>query len=182
MKKHSILLVAALVAIALAATACSKTETNANNSNSTTNTSKSSNTTTTTNTSTPTATGASTPTGAFKAIYEAAKNKDVAGFKKNLASADIKSLEEITKTDGKSADDFLKEMLNSPESKIPPTLETRNEKIDGDKATLESKKQNGDWETIYLIKEGGEWKVRMAGDKDEAAGEPKKSEEHGGDH
>lgn len=165
MKRHSILLVAALVATALAATACSKTATNTNatNSNTTTNTSKSSNSTTA-NTSTPTTTGASTPTAAFKAIYEAAKNKDVAGFKKNLASSDLKGLD----------DNFLKEMMNSPENNVPPTLETRNEKIDGDKATLESKKKNGDWETINFVKEGSEWKVKLGGAKEEDAGEPKK--------
>ena len=39
--------------------------------------------------------------------------------------------------------------------------ETRNEKIDGDKATLEFKDTGGDsnWTTAHFVKEDGEWKV-----------------------
>ena len=49
-------------------------------------------------------------------------------------------------------------------SEIPPTLpESRNEKIDGDKATLEIKNdKKGTWDTIKFVKEDEQWKISFA--------------------
>jgi hypothetical protein len=105
---------------------------------------------------------ASTPTEAFKDFYEAAKNKDVAALKKRLSKDLLSRMEESAKKDNKSLDEFLGEQAQRG---IPPTLpETRNEKIDGDKATLEFKdtKSDGDnWRTVKLVKEDGEWKTNF---------------------
>jgi len=102
---------------------------------------------------------ASTPTEAFKSFYEAAKAKDAATIKRLLAKDALSKMEERAKQDKKSLDDFI---VTQTQSGIPPSLpDTRNEKIDGDHATLEFKGPGGDsdWRTIPFIKEDGEWKI-----------------------
>jgi hypothetical protein len=102
---------------------------------------------------------ASTPTEAFKAFYEAAKSKDVATIKRLMAKEALSKMEERAKQANKSLDDFI---ADQSQNGIPPTMpETRNEKIDGDNATLEFKGPGGDnnWRTIPFVKEDGEWKI-----------------------
>ncbi|HYO90401.1 MAG TPA: hypothetical protein VEQ40_02150 [Pyrinomonadaceae bacterium] len=167
-RRQNILLLAALIAAALASTACSKTATNSNTAN-TSNTTAStetkntgaSNTTTTNNSTTATASTLSSPAEVLKASYAAAKNKDVAGFKRTIASADLKRLEDFVKQSGQNLDDLLKQQLESPELPMPESLETRNEKIDGETATLEFKDVRGAWKTGHFIKEDGEWKMKL---------------------
>jgi hypothetical protein len=187
-KRQNILLPVALVAIALIATACAKTTTNANNANTSTTTSNTgttntTNTTaTTTNTSTNTSTGTS-PAAVIAKAFDASKNRDVAGFKKAVSSVDLKELDEMVKKGGGSVDDFLKEMMSDPDATMPASLETRNEKIDGDKATIEYKSKAGEWKTAHFIKEGGEWKMRMGNPSSEqpaADNNSVETDDHGG--
>ncbi|MBD0325461.1 MAG: DUF4878 domain-containing protein [Pyrinomonadaceae bacterium] len=168
-RRQSILIIAALVAVALAA-ACAKTETNTNNANTSTNTNKTATTNTNTSNANSNVTSSSggTPTESFKALYDAFKNKDVAALKKTVASADIRDMEESVKKQGKTLDDFLKSLVEDPSAAPPATLETRNETINGDKATLEVKDKRGGWDKVSFIKEGGEWKVRLKNDNDSA--------------
>lgn len=166
-KRQSILVIAALAAVALAATACSKTATNTNNTNTSTNTSSTNTTNASATNTNSTSSSSTSPTAVMQASFNAAKNKDVPGFKKTIASADLKEMDAAFSKDGKNADEFLKEMMSSPDNSMPATLETRNEKINGDKATIEYKQKDGSWKTAYLIKEGGEWKMKMGADKDE---------------
>jgi hypothetical protein len=168
MKRQHTLLIVALAAFAIIATACSKPATNVNstnNANSTTNSS----TKTANTTPAASAPASGSPTAAMQASFDAAKRKDVAGFKKSISSADLKSLEEVMakSKDGQSVDDFLKELMESPDSSMPDTLETRNEKINGDKASVEYKDKDGKWKTAHLIKEGSDWKMMMGDDSGE---------------
>jgi hypothetical protein len=96
----------------------------------------------------------STPTETFKAFYEAAKKKDAAGIKKALSKGLLSKLEDEAKKANKSFDDFLVN-VNLPDA-MP---ETRNEKIDGDKATLEIKGRGDAWRPTNFVKEDGEWKL-----------------------
>lgn len=171
-RRQSILTIAALVAFALAAAACAKTATNSNNANTSTNTN---NTATVTNTNSSnansnssTSTTGGTPTQAFKALYDAFKSKDVAALKKTVSSADIKDMEDAVRKQGKTLDDFLKSLVEDPSAAPPDTLETRNETINGDTATLEVKDKRGGWDKVSLVKEGGEWKVRLKNDNETA--------------
>lgn len=43
------------------------------------------------------------------------------------------------------------------------TVKWRNEKIDGDLATLEVENSNGAWETVPFFKEDGVWKIDKKG-------------------
>ena len=64
-----------------------------------------------------------------------------------------------------AVDDGLKEMCESPQG---ASDDSRNEKITGDKATLEYLDKSGAWKTMDLVKENGGWKLtiaKMDGDK-----------------
>ena len=100
----------------------------------------------------------SSPTATWKAAYAAVKNKDVAAFKKVVTKKDLQDIEDEAKKAGKSSDDMLKEAMNA--IPLPKSDESKDEKIDGDKATLQVKNEKDEWETVNLVKEDGEWKMK----------------------
>jgi len=102
----------------------------------------------------------SSPTATMKAFYEAAKNKDVAAAKKTFSKNTLKSMDDSAKKLSSTTDEMISKSMFSD---VPPTMpETRNEKIDGDKATLEMKNEKGtDWSTIHFVKEDGDWKISL---------------------
>lgn len=74
-----------------------------------------------------------------------------------LSNETIKMHEQEAKAQGVTVDDIVKrETLISPDQ---TTVEYKNEKIDGDKATLEVKNSYGSWETVPFVKEEGVWKI-----------------------
>lgn len=81
---------------------------------------------------------------------------------KLLLSADtIKMLEQEAKSQGETLDEVVKrETLFSESQK---TIEFRNERIEGDKATLELKNSFGSWETVPFVLESGQWKIDKKG-------------------
>lgn len=102
------------------------------------------------------------PTSTFKAFYEAQKKKDVPAMKKTLSKSSIQMIETAAKAQGKSADDALKEGFESPGAKSDKMPETRNEKIDGDNATLEVQdEESKKWSKVYFVKEEKEWKIAL---------------------
>jgi len=73
-----------------------------------------------------------------------------------LSKDTIKMHEQEAKATGVTLDDVVKgETLLDPSQS---TVEYRNEKIDGDRASLEFKNGNI-WESIPFVKEDGEWKI-----------------------
>jgi flagellar hook-associated protein FlgK len=102
----------------------------------------------------------STPTATFKAFYEASKKKDAAGLKKTLSKGTLDMFDKLAKEQNKSTDDMLKDVDKDSQSERLP--ETRNEKINGDTATLEVKDDKTDkWDTLPFVKENGEWKIAL---------------------
>jgi hypothetical protein len=100
----------------------------------------------------------STPTATFKHFFEASKKKDPAAIRKTLSKGSLEMFDKIAKEQNKTTDDMLKEVDKDGKSETMP--ETRNEKIDGDTATLEIKNQKTDkWDTLPFVKEDGEWKI-----------------------
>ena len=102
---------------------------------------------------------ASTPTEAFKNFYEAAKNKDVAALKRVMSKETLAEMEKEAKGENKTLDDFL---ANESQKGLPPAMpQTGEEKIEGDKATLQFKSdaKAANWSTASFLKEDGEWKV-----------------------
>jgi hypothetical protein len=100
------------------------------------------------------------PTEVFIAFYEAAKRKDVAAIKELVSKSTLTTLEDEAKSKNISLDNFLAEQSQLG---LPTTLpETRNEKIDGDIATLEFKREGAaSWSKATFAKEGGDWKLNF---------------------
>ena len=67
-------------------------------------------------------------------------------------------LTEMGKDDKKTLDDMLKNLCDKPQA---PTDESRNEKIDGDTATIEYPDESGKWTTMQFEKVGNEWKMSI---------------------
>jgi len=104
----------------------------------------------------------SSPTKTFKTFFEAQKKKDIPGMKKTLSKASLEMMEKAAKTQNKTVDQAITEGFNSPGGKSDKLPETRNEKIDGDNATLEvNDEETKKWETLYFVKEDAEWKIAL---------------------
>jgi hypothetical protein len=165
--RWSTVLTITLTAFALVlAAACSKGPSTNSNGAGTTGNANAANTRPASTAATPaaattTANSLSTPTNAFKVFYETSKNKDVAGFKRTLSKDTLALLETQAKVENKTLDAALAEQFEKME--VPATLpESRNEKIEGDKATLEVKDdKTGQWEPFKFVKENNEWKAQL---------------------
>lgn len=81
-----------------------------------------------------------------------------------LSNATIKMHEQEAKAQGVSIDEIIKRETLLAEGQT--TVEYRNEKIDGDRATLEVK-SGGFWQTIPFIREDGVWKIDKQGVADQ---------------
>lgn len=98
-----------------------------------------------------------TPTAAYKTAYAARQKKDLAALKR-VMSKDALGFMSILVGPGKTVDDALLQMTETPQAS---TDESRNEKINGDTATLEYPDEQGKWKTLDFVKENGEWKVTI---------------------
>lgn len=105
----------------------------------------------------------SSPTATMKAFFEATRKKDAEGFKKTLSKSTLDMMEGFAKMQNKTLDDILKSGMNAPDTaQNTTTPEMRNEKINGETATLEVQNdKNKEWETIPFVKENGEWKIAL---------------------
>ena len=102
----------------------------------------------------------SSPTATFKAYFDATQKKDAEGMKKTLSKGTLEMLEGFAKMQNKSLDEALKSGLASNNQQSEKMPETRNEKIEGDKATLEVQDaKTGKWESLPFVKEDGAWKI-----------------------
>jgi len=102
-----------------------------------------------------------TPVQTFQTYVKALKKKDLTTVKLLLTNDTIKMHEQEAKAEGVTLDDIVKRdtLLGDGQT----TVEYRNEKIDGDKATLEFRTSYGTWETIPFLRENGEWKIDKKG-------------------
>lgn len=102
-----------------------------------------------------------TPLQTFKTYTKALKQNDTATMKMLLSAETIKMLEQEAKSQGVQLDEVVKRETLFTESQ--KTVEFRNEKIEGDKATIEVKNAFGTWETVPFLLENGEWKIDKKG-------------------
>lgn len=101
------------------------------------------------------------PVETFKTYTKAIKQKDITTMKLLLSAETMKMNEMEAQSRGVPVDEVVKnETLFSENQK---TVKLRNEKIDGDKATLEVENTFGTWETVPFIKEDGVWKIDKKG-------------------
>jgi hypothetical protein len=81
-------------------------------------------------------------------------------MKKALSKGSLDMFDKLAKEQNKSTDEMLKSF--DKEDKNQKLPETRNEKINGDTATLEVKNDKTDkWDTLPFVKENGEWKIAL---------------------
>lgn len=100
-----------------------------------------------------------TPKDALAAFVEAVKQKDEKGLKSVLSEKTNKLIDLQAKVSGKGMMELFDSEAFEDISKMP---ETRNEKIDGDKATLEAKDPDGDdWDEMPFVRENGSWKIAL---------------------
>jgi len=102
-----------------------------------------------------------TPLETYKTYTKAIKRKDTAAMKLLLSEATIKMNEQEAKAQGVPVDDIVKRETLFIESQ--KSVEYRDERIDGDKATLQVKNSFGSWETVPFVRENGEWKIDKLG-------------------
>ncbi len=102
-----------------------------------------------------------TPRKTFETYIRALQQKDYTTMKLLLSDGTITMHEKEAKAQGVTVDDIVKrEMLFSDGQKM---VELRDEKIDGDKATLQVKTSYGSWETLPFVREDGVWKIDKLG-------------------
>ncbi len=101
------------------------------------------------------------PIETFKTYTKAIKQKDVETMKLLLSEATMKMNELEAQARGVSVDEVVRnETLFSEHQR---TVKWRNEKINGDLATLEVENAMGQWETVPFILERGAWKIDKKG-------------------
>jgi hypothetical protein len=110
------------------------------------------------------------PTEAYKTAYELRKKKDIEGLKK-VMSKDIKEfLTMMGEAEKKTLDDVLRDMVEKPQAE---KAEARNEKIKGDRATVEYLAETGKWKTMDFEKVDGKWLLTLPKADKEDLGETK---------
>jgi hypothetical protein len=102
-----------------------------------------------------------TPLDTFKSFNAAVKKKDLTSMKLLLSAASLKMHEEEAKSRGVTLDDVMKTQSLIGENQT--SVGFKNEKIEGDRATIEVKDQNGRWDTIHFVMEDGVWKIDELG-------------------
>ena len=101
------------------------------------------------------------PVETMKTYTKAVKAKDTTTMKLLLSSETIKMLEQEAKSQSVVLDEIVNRETLFPESQ--KVFEFRNEKIEGDKATIEVKNSFGQWETWPFVFEDRQWKIDKKG-------------------
>jgi vacuolar-type H+-ATPase subunit I/STV1 len=118
------------------------------------------NNTNTTVTTTKTTIKTSTPSEANETLFSAIKNKD----KETIKQISSKKSLEVMIAEGKKRNLTLDEVLDKQlfvNVTLPDKLEQRDEKINGNKATVEMFSDTGEWTKNNFVKEDGTWKVNF---------------------
>ena len=100
---------------------------------------------------------AATPVETLKAYSIALKGKDTTMMKLLLSQETLKLHQEEAKARGGTLDEIVSQQSLFPADQ--KFFNYRNEKIEGDKATVEVENAFGEWDRVYLVKEDGAWKI-----------------------
>jgi hypothetical protein len=103
----------------------------------------------------------STPLETLKVYTTAIKKKDTTQMKLLLSDASIKMAEQEAKAQNVAVDDIIKRETLFGENQR--NVNFRNEKIDGDRATIEMKDSFETWVTVPFVREEGVWKIDKQG-------------------
>jgi hypothetical protein len=100
---------------------------------------------------------AETPLDVLKAYTQAIKRKDTTTMKLLLSEGSIKMAEEEAKAQNVTLDEIIKRETLFTENQ--DKVEFKNQKIEGDRATIEVRNSFGSWDIVPFVKEDGEWKI-----------------------
>jgi PBP1b-binding outer membrane lipoprotein LpoB len=96
------------------------------------------------------------PTDTLKSFIQSSKQKDVEAIKKVMSKNSLTIAERSAQLQNTTVDELFKRDNPALPTEIP---EIRNEKIEGETATVEVKDQTSGYETIPFVKEDGVWKI-----------------------
>lgn len=100
-----------------------------------------------------------TPTETYRTFIVATFNKDVETIRQTVSKGGNEYLETAAKKQNTTVAELLTGgAVEKVTREIP---EIKNEKIDGNRATIEVKNELGLYNTIPLVKENGEWKISL---------------------
>jgi len=101
---------------------------------------------------------ADSPSNALKQYVAASQKQDIAAMKALLSKGSLELIEKSAKLQNSSADDLLR---RESMVKIQKAPETRNEKIEGETATVEVKNETtGEFDMVMpFVREDGAWKL-----------------------
>jgi Domain of unknown function (DUF4878) len=110
-----------------------------------------------------TSSAANSPTSVTKRFVKAAQTRNVAEYKATLSKKTLETMDKDAKELGSTTDQMLALVLKEDTfgKASGGEIETRSEKISGDKATVQFKDGNGKWLENDLVKEDGGWKVAI---------------------
>jgi hypothetical protein len=98
-----------------------------------------------------------TPVETLKAYTIALKSKDTTMMKLLLSEGTLKIHQDEAKAKGVTLDEIVSQQSLFPADQR--VFSYRNEKIEGDKASVEVENSFGGWDKVILVKEGGAWKI-----------------------
>jgi hypothetical protein len=98
-----------------------------------------------------------TPLETLKAYIQAIKKKDPTQMKMLLSKGSLKMAEDEAKAQNTTVDEVIKRETLFTENQTQ--VEFKNQKIDGERATIEVKNSFGSWDIVPFNKEDGEWKI-----------------------
>lgn len=114
------------------------------------------------------------PKDTLEAYSKAVKKKDTAMIKRLISEASLKLHEQEAAAQNVSLDEIiLRDTLFPPDQRV---FDYKNEKIEGDTATVEVKNDFDGYDTIYLVKENGIWKIDKKGTSDRILNEVEEAE------
>jgi len=106
---------------------------------------------------------AASPTEAYRQFHAAVQRQDVSAMKRTFSKQTLEGIESFSKTLKKTSDETLKEIIKSYKEHSLDPPEIKDEKIAGDKATLQVKGAQGKWGTYNFVKEDDGWKISIDG-------------------
>ncbi|MGI9034819.1 MAG: hypothetical protein ACR2GD_02155, partial [Pyrinomonadaceae bacterium] len=106
-----------------------------------------------------------TPFETLKAYTQAVKKTDTAAMKDLLSHDSIKMAEDEARAQNVPLDEIIeRENLFGGDQ---TAVEFRNQKIEGETATIEIKDASGIWNMVRFVKEDGKWKIDKKGFADD---------------
>ena len=102
-----------------------------------------------------------TPLETLKAYTTAIKKKDTTTMKLLLSKDSIKMAEQEAKAQNVALDEVVKRETLFSENQT--SVEFRNEKINGEKATIEMKDSFNAWNSVPFVREENIWKIDKPG-------------------